>query len=161
MTADSQLVKEAVERFRQGDNCAQAVAATLAAREGVDPAAAERGAAMFGGGVARTRQLCGAVAGMLMAAGWHYACPPTGDAAADAAQKQKLYAKGRAMMEEFARRNGSVVCAELLKGAGDEKAAHDTDPRPEMRSSAYYRKRPCIECVACAVAIWEEFVDND
>ncbi len=95
--------------FASGYNCAQATCAALAPAFGVDEVTALKAAAMFGGGVARTGGLCGAVSGALMALGFRYATAETsGDI------KAALYERGRAFMEAFERENGSTVCRDLI-----------------------------------------------
>ena len=49
--------------------------------------------------------------------------------------------------------NGSIVCAELL---GENT---NTNPKPDARTDAYYKKRPCVELVKDAVKIVEEEFD--
>ena len=52
------------------------------------------------------------------------------------------------MAKEFEKRNGSIVCRELLGLA----TKHDA-PTPEARTEAYYKKRPCVELVGDAAEI--------
>ena len=64
--------ERAVEYFMNGANCAQAVAAAFADLMGMDEKTVLRMTAPFGGGLARQREVCGAVSGMCMALGVLY-----------------------------------------------------------------------------------------
>ncbi len=70
---------KAEELFRQGYNCAQAVAVAFCDVTGLEPDFAARMASSFGGGLGRQREVCGAVSGMLMAAGLLYGYDTPGD----------------------------------------------------------------------------------
>jgi C_GCAxxG_C_C family probable redox protein len=109
----------AAEMFSQGYNCAQSVFGSCVG-EAMPRDLAVRIAQAFGGGVGRTGNLCGALTGALMALGLHYV--PRADAAAggavlpltDGAAKAQVYKKAKALMDEFARRNGSLMCRDLV-----------------------------------------------
>jgi C_GCAxxG_C_C family probable redox protein len=64
----------------------------------------------FGGGVARTGQMCGAVGGALMVIGLAHG----GTAAGDRGSREKTYAVTREFCGRFQERHGSIVCRELL-----------------------------------------------
>ena len=64
--------EKAKQLFKQGYNCAQAVVCAFADECGLDEDTAYRIASSFGGGVARMREVCGAVIGMSMVAGMLY-----------------------------------------------------------------------------------------
>ncbi len=100
---------DAVAMFLEGYNCAQSVLATLGQQRGLDKDTAIKVAQAFGGGVARTGSLCGALGGGLMALG--LSC--SASSGADSAAKAKAYDIARAIMAEFARRHGSLLCREL------------------------------------------------
>ena len=61
--------KLAERNFKDGCNCTQAVLLAFSDRTGLDAETAMRIASGFGGGMARMREVCGAVSGMFMAAG--------------------------------------------------------------------------------------------
>lgn len=102
--------EQAVALFRQGYNCSQAIFTAFRQAGKLDEETSLRLATVFGAGVACTGGTCGAVSGGLMAISMKYG---RGDLASVDA-KTKTYELGRQFMEEFARRNGSCVCAELL-----------------------------------------------
>ena len=61
--------KAARDNFLEGYNCSQSVYMALAPLVGKDRMSAARTSAFLGGGICRTRNMCGAVLGMLMACG--------------------------------------------------------------------------------------------
>jgi len=95
--------------FGEGYNCAQAVLAACGPQFGLPRETAIQVAQAFGGGVARTGHICGALTGALMLVG--LACPAKDGA--DNAGKMKAYQLSRAIMDEFVRRNNSLTCREL------------------------------------------------
>ncbi len=136
--------ERAVAFFEQGYGCAQATAAAFADDVGVELELLLRVTAGLGGGRGGLRETCGAVTAMAIVAGLSAAPFAPGDLAA----KQALYACIRAMDEEFSRRHGTTVCAELLA-----RAAVPVGAEPSARSPEYYAARPCSELVATAAAI--------
>ena len=71
---------------------------------------AVRAACAFGGGVAGTAQICGAVNGALMAIGLARATGEPGNGPA----RQNTYAATRNLLGRFRERHGSILCRELL-----------------------------------------------
>ena len=142
--------EKAIALFMQGANCAQAVAGAFADLMGMEEKAALRLSAGFGGGVARQREVCGAVSGMVMVAGALYGYDDLEDDAVKAAH----YRLVRALCDEFRARWGSIICRELV---GAKKSA-DTAPDPDPRTEEYYRQRPCARLVGTAAEILEEYI---
>jgi len=145
--------QRAVELFKQGFNCAQAVFASCADLYGIeDEQLALRLSSSFGGGMGRMRLVCGAASGMFMLAGLHNgsATPHDNDG------KMANYAFVQQLAGEFKAQYGSLICAELLGLApkGQCNVKLDLDPRPADRTPEYYEKRPCSEMVAEAVRIY-------
>lgn len=136
----------AVDLFKQGFNCSQAVFASCADLYGItDESLALRLAASFGGGTGRMRMTCGAANGMFMLAGLH-----NGSATPhDNTGKMANYALVQQLAGEFKAKYGSLICAELLGLAPKSQA-----PKPAERTPEYYQKRPCVEMVAEAVRIY-------
>ena len=66
-----QRAQRAVELFKQGFNCSQAVFASCADLYGLDEKMALRLSSSFGGGMGRMHLVCGAASGMFMLAGLH------------------------------------------------------------------------------------------
>lgn len=145
-------VEKAKELFKSGYNCAQAVAGAYSDLFGMDNTEAMRFAEGFGGGMGRMRMTCGAVTAMFMLAGLKMS---KGEAN-DTDTRTEIYQKVRDMAAEFEGNNGSIVCADLL---GLNKA--EESAKPEERTAAYYKKRPCVECVGECAEIVEKYLLND
>lgn len=141
---------KAMNLFKQGYNCSQAVFLAFNDKTtGLDEESALKIASSFGGGMARLREVCGAVSGMFMTAGilYGYSNPN------DNKEKTEHYKRIQKLAEKFKSQNGSIICRELLGlGNGADK------PVPELRTEAYYKKRPCVELVGCAAAIMEDYI---
>ena len=137
--------EQAKEYFLNGANCAQAVLRAFCDRCGLTPDTAMRLASGFGGGLARQREVCGAVAGMCMAA--DLICGP--GEGTDKAAKDAHYALIRELCDAFRDETGSIVCRTLL-GLGPKQS---DPPVSEARTPAYYKKRPCAELVELAAGI--------
>ena len=137
----------AAELFEEGYNCCQAVLGAFVPETGLEWESAMLLASSMGGGIGRMREVCGAVSGMVLAAGllWGYADPKAKD------EKAAHYALVRRLCDRFREENRSIVCRELLAGV-------DTAPGgdPEARTPQYYKKRPCKELVAHAATILEQ-----
>ena len=148
LAQESSKAKEAMELFRQGYNCAQAVMAVFCKDLGLEEKQAMMLASSFGGGMGRMREVCGAVSGMAMVLGLAqgYSDPKaTGEKAAH-------YDKVQQLAEQFKAENGSIICRELL---GLTKPGPDS-PMPEERTPAYYKKRPCDILVGQCAAILQQ-----
>ncbi len=120
--------------FCTGYTCCQAVLTAVEDLLPLDHATLMRLAAPFGGGMAGTRQTCGAVTAMGMAMGLAFG----DESPLPQPAKAALYAAVRTPAEQFAQRFGSMRCAELLAGLPGRLQAE-----PALRDDAYYRVRPC------------------
>ena len=140
--------EEAKNNFLNGMNCAQAVLCAFCDRCGLDRDTALKLASGFGGGIARQREVCGAISGICMAADLIRG-PGEG---ADKAAKDEHYAFIRGLCDAFREETGSIICRELLGLAPKQSDS----PVSEARTAAYYRKRPCAELVALAAKILSE-----
>ena len=140
--------EHAVQNFTSGYNCAQAVFLAFAPDFGMDRDAAARLVSAFGGGMGKLREVCGAVSGMLLAAGALYGYGSPGDDAAKAA----LYALVQDLAGKFREEHGTIICRELLGKKGSEP------PVPEARTPDYYASRPCARFVGTAARILEEYM---
>ena len=122
--------------FNEGYNCAQSVAMAFADITPLDEQMVATITASFGGGLGRLREVCGAVSGMTMVAGFLSPCPTADDPAA----KKANYALVQHFAEKFRATNGAIVCRTLL-GLDHAK----DEPTPSPRTAEYYKKRPCAE----------------
>lgn len=146
----------AVELFRQGYNCAQAVTAAFADIYGLTREQALRVAASFGGGIGRMREVCGAASGMFILAGLDCGSTTPGDADG----KAYNYRVVQQLAAAFRERNGSIICGELLRLKPREDRTQANDPIPAARTEEYYRKRPCVQMVAEGARIFSEYLQN-
>ena len=138
----------ATQYFLDGYNCAQAVFLAFAPEIGLEPDLALRLSSSFGGGMGKLREVCGAVSGMLMAAGALYGYDTPGDDV----QKAAHYALVQALAGQFREAHSTILCRELLNRPGPES------PTPEARTPDYYASRPCARFVGTAARILEEYM---
>jgi C_GCAxxG_C_C family probable redox protein len=101
---------EAVERFRSGCNCSQAVLAVFAEDYDLELDQALKLACGFGGGIGRTAQTCGAVTGAVLVLGLAEGGPDP----LDRATKTRLYGLVQSFMHQFVERHQATSCSELL-----------------------------------------------
>ena len=141
-------VEKAEELFKSGYNCSQSVIGAFCDDLGLDFNTTMKLSEGFGGGIGRMRLTCGAVSGMVMVTGMMLS---RGEKEGDT--RMEVYGKVQELAEKFKEMNGSIVCAELL---GENT---NTNPKPDARTDAYYKKRPCVELVKDAVKIVEEEFD--
>ncbi len=128
---------KAVELFKTGACCSQAVFCAFAEDFGMDAETAMKVSAGLGGGVGRMREVCGAVTGATLALGMKYG-----------PDKAAVYPHVQELCARFKAKCGSIVCRELLAGSGATQGG-----APEARTDAYYRKRPCAEMVRLAAEL--------
>lgn len=159
----------AVELFREGYNCAQAVALALCDLYDLPEPLTARISASFGAGIGRMRETCGTANAIFMMAGMevgdaadstqapHDACPYP-----DAQVKKKNYEVVQRLAADYRREAGSIICRELL---GLVKAAPDgsvppvpISATPEPRTPEYYKRRPCTAKVELAVRIYMNYL---
>ena len=127
----------AVELFSTGLNCAQSVFTAFADEFGLDEELAKKVSCGLGGGVGRMREVCGAVSAAAMVIGMRLG-----------PDKAAAYPAIQDFCAKFKAETGSIVCRELLEGAGAT-----TGGAPEARTAEYYRKRPCADLVKLAAEL--------
>lgn len=137
----------AEELFRKGYNCSQSVFAAFADVLGMSVEEAAKIASPFGAGFGKLREVCGAVSGMTLAAGYLKGY----DDPADYESKKELYRLIQMMCAEFEERKGTIICRELLGLQKGEDAAE-----PSVRTEEYYQSRPCIGACRTAAEIAEK-----
>ena len=147
-------VQRAVELFMQGYGCCQSVVCAFADLYGLDEEMAFRIAAGFGGGVGRMRMMCGTVSALVILAGLERG-QTRGE---DREGKAACYQLVRELLETFKQRNGSIICAELLKMNGVK--AETNTPQPDERNAEYYRIRPCAKKVESAARVFAEYLES-
>ena len=105
----SKAEKAAVD-FGKGFNCSQAVLGVFADEAGLDKKLAMKVSSGFGGGIARSGDICGVVTGAIMALGLKFFLTE-----ADIKQeKAKIYGIVAEFENRFKKRHGSILCRELL-----------------------------------------------
>lgn len=144
---NSKYAPKAEALFREGYNCAQSVVLAFADKYDIDFDTAAKISSSFGGGLGRLREVCGCVSGMSLALGLiqGYYKPK------DIEGKANQYKMVQELVGAFKEENGSYICRELLSGI-----TGDTNPKPEARTTEYYKKRPCPKLCGIAAAILEE-----
>jgi C_GCAxxG_C_C family probable redox protein len=105
------LAALARKNFEAKLNCAESTSKAIADYWGIGQSAFPRAATPFGGGIARTGGMCGAVSGTLMGLGLIFGRNEGGDHH----KLDRMYVIVRYFQAEFAKRFGSVICSELLK----------------------------------------------
>ena len=163
----------ATSNFKSGMNCTQSVTAVFAEQFGFSVAEIGALTQAFGGGMCRMREVCGTVSGMLFSLGMMNA--KSGEKingfGGEKSQKDETYVIGQKLAAEFRKRNGSIVCRELLglvpMGTSEnlmkEKKtdSHEfSEPTSEARTEEYYKKRPCAELCGIAAEIFQEFLND-
>ena len=120
--------ERAEELFRSGYGCAQAVLLAFEKESGLNKEQLIKLGSPFGGGMGRMRLTCGAVTAAVMLSG--LLCS-NGNRAED-------YERVQSIAAELTKINGSIICAELLKGVSVTSGS-----APEQRDNEYYKRRPC------------------
>lgn len=143
----------AYNKFKQGYNCAQAVAVTFCDYLDMDEDTVARAVSGFGGGMGRMREVCGTLSGMtfVMSYIYGYSDPKAYE------EKAEHYSRIQSLANKFKDENGSIVCRELLSL---QKKGSD-GPVPEKRTEQYYKKRPCAELVRYVADILEDYINNN
>jgi C_GCAxxG_C_C family probable redox protein len=140
-------IEEAVERFKEGNACSQAVFSTYSPLFGIEADKAMRISAGFAGGM-RMAETCGAVTGAFMILGLKY-CDGDG---ATIERRQATYQALLQFVDMFKERNDSVICKCLL--------GHDVST-PEGHEAAKAQdvfRTICPKLVGDAAEILETFL---
>lgn len=147
MKTNEQIARE---YFTSGYNCAQSVFLTYAEKYGFDKDTALKLSSSFGGGMGRMREVCGAVSAMFMIAGLENGYSENNNDEI----KAEHYTRIQNLANEFKKKNGTIICRELLGVDADD------NPIPSKRTSQYYEERPCEEFIADACKILDEFINK-
>ena len=141
--------ERAVDYYGRNFNCTQGVFTSYAIEHGIDEKLALKLATNFGGG-ARKGEMCGAVSGALMVLGLLYGHSESDDHDT----KAKAYAMAEEYMNRFIKKNGSVVCRELL--------GYDLS-KPEEKAVILEKnlfRTVCPDLIRSAVEILDEFLEE-
>lgn len=141
-------VELALQRFSQGYNCAQSVFTVFASENGLELETARRIAALFGGGISRSGEMCGAINGGLMALGLTLATYDPNDDQA----KDHLNQLGQEIIHRFETRFGARHCRNLTGLDLRDPQEHHTAKESGVL------KDQCPEYVAFVVKNLEEIL---
>ncbi|MBP6977232.1 MAG: C-GCAxxG-C-C family protein [Bacteroidales bacterium] len=103
-------VRDSLERFESGHNCAQAVVAVFSDELGLRSETALKVAKAFGGGMAGYGKTCGALTGAMMVIGLRWGSASASDGEAN----DRVEKKTHQLVEEFEKKYGTSNCNELL-----------------------------------------------
>lgn len=142
--------ERAYRLFLEGCNCSQAVFAAFSDLIGLDEKTALKLSSSFGGGMGRLREVCGAVSGMLMAAGALYGYSDV----SDPTLKSEHYKLVQHLAGKFSAEAGSYICRDLLGLSGL------SDPVSPPRDAEFYRTRPCPGLIRLAARILDEYISE-
>lgn len=143
--------RKAIDYFLSGYNCAQAVFLAFEDVTGIDEKTAAKMVSSMGGGVGGMREMCGSVSSMCLVAGIIYGY----DNPKDNKAKKEHYERIQALSDEFSKRNGSLLCRDLL---GLPNAVR---PQPRPRTEEYYKTRPCAKFCGDAAEILDKYIKEN
>ena len=103
------LSDHALQLFREGYNCSQAVLTTFCRNLQLDTAIAQSLSAGFGAGMGRSQMTCGAVSGAVMVLGMYFFNANERDSSKDYTYKKVLE-----FIDRFTKRHGTTECIRLL-----------------------------------------------
>lgn len=138
-------VDRAVEMFREGCACSQAVLAAFGPRYGLDEDTALRLASGFGSGM-RMGDTCGAVTGAFMVLG----LASCGASCRTAAERQTACDAVTSFAAEFRRRHGALACRDLL-----ECDVSTPEGRAEAQARNLFKTR-CVDLVRASGELLDE-----
>ncbi len=141
--------ERAASLFREGYNCSQSVALAFCDAVPLDRDVLARLSSSFGGGIARLREVCGAVSGMSLILGllYGYEGPETGEV------KAEHYTRVQELSLAFEKQFGSLICRDLL-GLGPGHSS----PSPSPRTASFYETRPCARLISAAALMLEGYI---
>lgn len=102
----------AVNKFKEGYNCAQSMLYSYADALGITGDMALRIATGFGAGMGRKQEVCGAISGGIMVLNMMYGRGEN----EDRQKQEKTYAKVREFIDLFEKELGTINCKKLLGG---------------------------------------------
>lgn len=141
-------IEKALALKEKGFNCCQAVFVPFATELGLSEAQALMLASPFGGGIARTGSVCGAVTGALMVIGLRYGMTSPEDSSAG----EKTMALSRVFLEQFQEVHATTQCHALL-GVDINTQAGFEAAKNEGRFTSI-----CPQAISSAVEILEELI---
>ena len=144
------LEEKAINSFKSGLNCSQAVLSAYSDKLNFDNNLALSVACGFGGGMGRLQLTCGAVTGSFMVLGV-YNCNKFAD---NIERKEKTYSMVQKFSEKFKKINGTTDCILLLKC--DLK----TDEGHRYAKDNNLFETVCEKCISDSISIINELIEN-
>ena len=138
----------AIEAFRGGLNCSQAVLLSYTDQLNIDKGMAMSIACGFGAGMGRLQETCGAVTGSFMVLSV-YACKKNTE---NAERKEKSYELIQEFKKRFVALNGSAKCRDILNC--DLQTAEGRQYAAEKNLF----RTTCEKCITDSVDIIEELI---
>ncbi|MEG1646535.1 MAG: C-GCAxxG-C-C family protein [Clostridia bacterium] len=139
----------ATDLFKQGYNCCQAVICAFDDVLKLDKEFLIKLSSAFGGGFARTRNLCGAISAIGMVVGLVLEQETDPEKI-----KTTAYEVTQQLLNKFKEKNCYLNCGELLKNVKNITSNYV----PDARTEEYYKKRPCVKFVGDSAEILEQFL---
>lgn len=141
----------AVDKFKEGYNCAQSVLFSFADRLNISSDMALRIANGFGAGMGRKQEVCGAVSGSILVLNLLYGRGENEDK-----EKQEFtYARVRDLIDAFESRFNTVNCSILLDGC------ELLTPEGQERFKSENMIELCYKYVDNIVSILEEIISKN
>ena len=138
----------ALEAFRSGFNCAQAVISVFVDQLGYNYEQAMQTASGFGGGMGKLQATCGAATGAFMVIGLY----TSGKYPDINEQKIRNNSLIQSFNDQFLKQMGARKCSDLLG------IDFNTKKGKQQFEEGHLKSRICEKCVATAVNILEELL---
>lgn len=142
--------EKALDQFKKGYSCSQAVLSAFAEELGIDEGIALRVSSGFGGGMGHMAETCGAVTGAYMVLGLKTGRTDAGDSEA----KERTYELVREFTRRFKERTGNVVCREILGVDIGNPEGYKQAIKKRLFSTI------CADMVVAAAEILEEMLEE-
>ncbi len=144
-------VEKAVELFKSGYNCSQAVAIAFADKLEMDEKTIAKLTSGYGGGMGRLRETCGTISGAVFVVSSLYGY----DDKDATTEKARLYEQITNIGEKFKSEFTTLKCGELLANIKTTIGS-----MPEARTAKYYKVRPCVHFVVKSTELVEELINQ-
>jgi C_GCAxxG_C_C family probable redox protein len=144
------IKEKAIESFRSGLNCAQAVLSAYSDELHIDNNLAQSVSCAFGGGMGRMQETCGAVTGSYMVLGIH----TCNKIAENKERKEVTYGMVQKFAEKFRELNGTTDCIDLLKCEIKSDQGH----RHAKENNLF--ETVCEKCISDSINIVDELLED-
>ena len=138
----------AIQKFKEGYNCAQSIFFHYAKQVGVAEEMAIKIATGFGAGMGRKQEVCGAISGGILTINSLY-----GREMHEEKIKQEIaYGKVRRMIDLFAQDKGTIYCKQLL----DECDLQTEEGQKRFKDEQLIQR--CYQCIGKVVEILDDVI---